>query len=77
MITFGAGFTAVSWEQDGIITVHVWAVLFDILTVDFPKHLATTALLLPEANQRNRHVSRSPNLIGKTHSKEFGLSEAD
>lgn len=52
MITFGTGFTAVPREQDGIITVQVWTVLFDVLTVYFPKHLATTALLLPGKKNR-------------------------
>ena len=77
MITVRAGFTAVPWEQDGFIAVHLGTVLFDILTVYFPEHLATTALLLPEENQRNRHVRQS--LIKshlKTHSEVFCLSEA-
>lgn len=47
MLTFGAGFTAVPWQQDRIVTVQVWTVLLDVLTVYFPKHFATTALLLP------------------------------
>lgn len=65
MLTFGAGFTAVPWQQDRIVTVQVWTVLLDVLTVYFPKHFATTALLLPEKKGRNRHVNRSPNLIWK------------
>lgn len=57
IITFRAGFTAVPWQQDGIVTVQVWAVLFDVLTVYFPKHLAATALLLPE--ERNKETDTS------------------
>lgn len=63
IITFRAGFTASPRQQHRIITVQSRAVLFDVLTVYFPKHLSTTALLLPEKHQRNRHISRSRNPI--------------
>lgn len=59
IVTFGAGFTAVPWEQDGIIAVQVRTVLFDILTVYFPKHLATTTFLLPEGRRRRKKTDTS------------------
>lgn len=74
ILTFGASFTAVAWEKDGIVTVQFWTVLFDVLTVYFPKHFATTALLLPEKKTKKptRHSLSKSQL--KTHSTEFCLS---
>lgn len=46
MNTFRAGFTAVPWQKDWIITVWVWTVLLDVLTVNLPKHFTATTLLL-------------------------------
>lgn len=71
MLTFGAGFTAVPWQQDRIVTVQVWTVLLDVLTVYFPKHFATTALLLPgEKGEKQTRQSLSKSHL-KTQSAEF------
>lgn len=47
VLTFGAGFAAVAREEHRIITVQVGTVLLDVFAVYFPKHFATTTLLLP------------------------------
>lgn len=63
MVTFRAGLTAVPRQQDGIITVVVRAVLLDVLTVYFPKHLPTTTLLLqtPKKHTVGTFVSTATN----------------
>lgn len=60
MLTSGAGLAAVPREQDGVVAVQLRAVLLDVLTVDFPKHFATTALLLPDTEtEKQTHESLS------------------
>lgn len=77
MVTFRAGSTAVSWQQDGIVTLRGWAVLFNVLTVYFPKHLATTTLLLEEKHTRETNTLVAQQISPEnTQSKEFCLSEA-
>lgn len=49
--TFRAGLTAVSWKEDWVVTVRLWAVLLNVLTVHLAKHLAPTALLLEEKHE--------------------------
>lgn len=67
MDTFRAGFTAVPWQKDRIITVGVWTVLFDVLTVNLPKHLAATILLLHKIRE-----------IGASYNKlKGGLSQSE
>ena len=61
VITFRAGFTALPWQKDGIITVGVWTVLFDVLTVDLSKHFAATTLLLHKINE----IDASPRVCQK------------
>lgn len=68
MLTPEAGLAAVAGEEHRIVAVQVGTVLLDVFAVYFPKHFATTALLLPRGEkkkkerQRSRHVSRCPDL---------------
>lgn len=50
-VTFRTGFTAVSWQEDGLVTLRLRAVLLDVLTVNPSKDFATTTLLLNKTKE--------------------------
>lgn len=78
MLTFGAGSTAVARQQDGIIALQLRTVLFDVLTIYFPEHFATTDFLLPNrkgGKTQNRRVITSP--ILKVLNLNFSATTAE
>lgn len=54
MLTPEAGLAAVAGEEHRIVAVQVGTVLLDVFAVYFPKHFATTALLLPGGEKKKK-----------------------
>lgn len=75
MITLKAGFTAVSWWQDGVITVQDRTVLLYVLAVHLPKHLTSTTLLLPAKRERKTDTRVTLTLLNE--SSAFWCKETD
>lgn len=70
MLTFGAGSTAVARQQDGIVALQLRTVLFDVLTIYFPKHFATPDFLLPN-RKRGGNPKQARHNLTNSQSAEF------
>ena len=71
IFTFGAGFAAVSRQQNRLLTVGFGTVLLDVLAADFPEHLSTpTPLLLTHTSHTQSEQIHSSQVISSINTME-------